>query len=505
MLGLLLVLLAQPDPAAKPPPPAAPTPRTRAMLARLEERVAMPFPKETPLDDVLQHIRRVAKKGPDDLGIPIYIDPMGLQRAERSLNSTVTIDEKAIPLKDALTRVLASLRLTYIVKDDVLIVTDVQGVRQEQKEVPVQACDATPATNALMARLEEPVKMPFGNETPLSDVLGYLERATAKPPDDQGIKVLVIPAGLEEVERSLNSTIQVDLEGVPLKTTLRLLLDQLGLACAIRDGRLIIHSRQGIRKLVRNAEAAEPPRGALVICGGGRLPESVRREFVRLAGGPKARIVVIPTASESADGPAAMLAEYLEPWNKQGVASVVLLHTRSRVKADEPGFTRPLEEATGVWFSGGDQSRVTDAYLGTAVERMLRGVLERGGVLGGTSAGAALMSRVMITGGHDKATMGTGFGFLTGCVVDQHALKRNRVNRLLGVLADHPELVGLAIDESTALVVVQGRWQVMGDSYLVACRAAGGGQPIRMDVFHDGDRGSLDDWKPRTAAAARQP
>jgi cyanophycinase len=239
------------------------------------------------------------------------------------------------------------------------------------------------------------------------------------------------------------------------------------------------------------------PRGALVICGGGGMPDSVTDEFVRLAGGPKARIVVIPTASGYADGPAADLAGFLEPWTRRGVASAVLLHTRSRARADEPAFTRPLEEATGVWFSGGDQSRVTEAYLGTAVERALGAVLERDGVLGGTSAGAAIMSRVMITGGQDRATVGTGFGFLPGAVVDQHALRRSRINRLLGVLADHPDLVGVAVDESTALVVRQGRWQVMGRSYVLACRSPGRGQPVQIDVFHDGDRGSLDDWKPR--------
>ena len=75
-------------------------------------------------------------------------------------------------------------------------------------------------------------------------------------------------------------------------------------------------------------------------------------------------------------------------------------------------------------------------------------------------------------------------------------LKRSRINRLLGVLADHPELVGVAVDESTALVVSQGRWQVMGDSYVVVCRSPGGGRPIRIDVLHDGDQGSIKDWKP---------
>ena len=237
------------------------------------------------------------------------------------------------------------------------------------------------------------------------------------------------------------------------------------------DGRGPRQSAGDLSPARTDRPAAGAPRGALVICGGGRLPESARREFVRLAGGPKAKIVAIPTASEDADGPAATLAEFTEPWRKQGVASAVLLHTRSRARADEPGFTRPLEEATGVWFSGGDQSRVTDAYLGTAVERALHAVLDRGGVLGGTSAGAALMSRVMITGGQDKATVGTGFGFLPGAVVDEHALWRNRVNRLLGVLADHPDLLGVAIDELTALVVREGRREVMGDSYVVTCRA----------------------------------
>jgi cyanophycinase len=247
-------------------------------------------------------------------------------------------------------------------------------------------------------------------------------------------------------------------------------------------------------------------RGSLVICGGGGLPERVRQTFIGLAGGRQAKIVVIPTASGDADGPAPVRAEFREPWDKRGVASAVLLHTRSRAKADEPGFARPLEEATGVWFSGGDQSRVTEVYLGTAVERALRHLLDRGGVIGGTSAGAALMSRVMITGGQDKATVGTGFGFLPGVIVDQHALRRNRLNRLIGVLADHPGLTGVAIDEATALLVRQGRWQVLGNSYVVVCRSPGAGKPSRFDVFHQGDEGSLDAWTVHpSSAGSRSP
>jgi cyanophycinase len=137
---------------------------------------------------------------------------------------------------------------------------------------------------------------------------------------------------------------------------------------------------------------------------------------------------------------------------------------------------------------------VTDAYLGTAVEKALRALLNRGGVIGGTSAGAAVMSRVMITGGQEKATVGTGFGFLPGAVVDQHALRLSRLNRLLGVLADHPDLAGVAIDEATALVVQGGKWRVMGGSYVVVCRAPAPGRPARLDVFHDGDAGELSAW-----------
>ena len=249
------------------------------------------------------------------------------------------------------------------------------------------------------------------------------------------------------------------------------------------------------------AQAASSPlspnaagRGALVICGGGGIPEPVHQEFLKLAGGTKAKVVVIPTASTDADGSDAVRGEFLEPWTKRGVASATLLHTRSRARADEPAFARVLDEATGVWFSGGDQSRVTEVYLGTAVERALNGVLDRGGVIGGTSAGAAIMSRVMITGGQARATLGTGFGFLPGAVVDQHALRRNRINRLLGVLAEHPDLTGVAVNEATALVVDRGRWRVVGNSYVAICRASVVGQPMRLDVFHDGDAGNLDAW-----------
>jgi hypothetical protein len=254
MFGLILVLIAQTKSAANPTPPSDLTPRTRAILQRLEEPISMEFPKEVPLEDVLVHFRRSLRKGLDEPAIPIHIDVHAIERTGRTMTSPVRLNEKAIAAKCALTRALVPLGWAYIVKDDVLIISDPQGIERERRERAVRACDASPASQALIARLEEPVRIPFPNETPLEDVLAYLQRATARSPDVPPIKVLLVPDGLREVRQSLASPIQADLEGVPLKTTLRLLLDQLGLGCVVKEGRLVIHSRQGISKLIRAAE-----------------------------------------------------------------------------------------------------------------------------------------------------------------------------------------------------------------------------------------------------------
>jgi len=234
-----------------------------------------------------------------------------------------------------------------------------------------------------------------------------------------------------------------------------------------------------------------PRGGALVICGGGGIPDPVRDRFLELAGGPRARILVIPTADRVADRPE--VEAVLDPWKDKGVASVALFHTRSHEQANNPEFVRPLTEATGVWFGGGQQLSLTEAYLGTEVERQLNALLERGGVIGGTSAGAAVMTRVMIAKGRTRAEVTEGFGFLPGVVVDQHFLKRNRLGRLLSVLTDHPDLIGLGIDERTA-VVVNVRNQllnVIGDSYVVACVPGPEGQSSRLEILRPGDETNL--------------
>ena len=239
------------------------------------------------------------------------------------------------------------------------------------------------------------------------------------------------------------------------------------------------------------ATAADPAGvpGTLLLCGGGTLPQPIFDEFLERAGGDAARVVVIPTASKN--------AEKLDPdtiqalWKDRGAPLVSVLHTRSRDEADREAFVGPLRQATGVWFSGGGQSRIARAYVGTAVERELAALLDRGGVVGGTSAGAAVQTRLMISGGNPKPRLGQGFDLLPGSVVDQHFLERHRKRRLLRVLADHPGLVGFGIDEGTALVVSGQRLQVLGRSTVTVLLGAGEGEGEHEIELRAGDEADL--------------
>ena len=232
----------------------------------------------------------------------------------------------------------------------------------------------------------------------------------------------------------------------------------------------------GIPRASLSAEAATPRidpvgiHGSLVIAGGGSLPDQVMDRFMKLAGGEKAPLVIIPTASRRADEEETK--SLLASWQDRKSASLTLLHTRSRDQANDPGFLKPLARATGIWFTGGIQSRVTEAYLGTLLEKELANLLNRGGVIGGSSAGAAIQSRVMIAGGSDEARLQTGFDLLPGTIIDQHFLARKRQARLIGAVKQHPLRVGLGIDEGTALVVRGRQMEVVGRSSVTVCLAA---------------------------------
>lgn len=176
--------------------------------------------------------------------------------------------------------------------------------------------------------------------------------------------------------------------------------------------------------------------------------------------------MLIPTAETETGFPdASVVADALR---RAGAATLTLLHTRDRHEADDSQFVTPLRTATGVWISGGRQYRLVDAYLGTLTEKEIGGVLDRGGVVGGTSAGASILASFLLRGapvgnamivapGYEK-----GFGFVRGVAIDQHLLARGRENDLLKVLKAHPLLLGIGVDEGTAAVIIGDRLQVMG-------------------------------------------
>src|SRR5262249_10791612 len=235
-----------------------------------------------------------------------------------------------------------------------------------------------------------------------------------------------------------------------------------------------------------NRTSGQEPAGWLVIVGGGSLPDEVRNRFLELADGKNARLVIIPTAHTRADHLETM-ASYAY-WKAQKVESVTFLHTRESDQANDPKFVKPLTQATGVWFVGGDQSLLMAPYRGSLVERELHKLLARGGVIGGTSAGASAMSRLMIVGGNPVARVGAGFGLLPGVVIDQHFQNRQRLPRLLGILARHPQYLGLGIDEETAVVVHRGQATILGNANVRLCLPGAGETPAQVCVLKAGEQ-----------------
>ncbi|HEX4610568.1 MAG TPA: cyanophycinase [Urbifossiella sp.] len=240
--------------------------------------------------------------------------------------------------------------------------------------------------------------------------------------------------------------------------------------------------------------------GPLVIVGGGKMPDDARKAFFDLAGGKKAKIVVVPTAAAEADDDA-KADGFLREWQALEPESVTLLHTRDRKTADDPAFSKALAEATGLWFSGGDQTKIAEAYRGTAAAKAFHALHARGGVVGGTSAGAAILSDPMIAGGTDTARVGPGLGFFPGFVVDQHFTQRKRLGRLQGMIAANPTLVGLGIDEATAVVARGRTFRVIGEGTVSIVIAKGAGKPPAFQVAKAG--GLFDTAQLRRAAANR--
>ena len=211
-----------------------------------------------------------------------------------------------------------------------------------------------------------------------------------------------------------------------------------------------------------------PASGTLVLAGGGTLGPDIFARFVELSGGPGAHIVVIPTAgADERYGPD---WEGLGPLRAAGATRITVLHTRDRRVADSPEFVRPLRTADGVWIPGGRQGRLVDTYLGTRTHAELGRVLRRGGVVGGSSAGASILASYLVRGSVESNEVlmapgyEEGFGFLRNAAVDQHVIARSRVHDMLLILQEHPRLLGIGLDEGTAIVVRGDRAEVLGRS-----------------------------------------
>jgi cyanophycinase len=231
-----------------------------------------------------------------------------------------------------------------------------------------------------------------------------------------------------------------------------------------------------------------PPRGTLMIIGGGggavdeesgrRVSEQLFRQFVKLAGGRNSKLVIVPTAASSDPD-----FDYQNPGelrlarNRLKMPHVTVVHTHDSKVADTEEFTKPIEEADAVWFGGGRQWRFVDAYGGTRAEKAFRGVLERGGAIGGSSAGATIQGsflargdtrgpQIMI-GDHQR-----GFGYISNVAIDQHLIARKRQNDLIELLSDpkgkmsgqfnRKAMLGVGIDEDSAIVVRGDQFEVVG-------------------------------------------
>jgi cyanophycinase len=223
-----------------------------------------------------------------------------------------------------------------------------------------------------------------------------------------------------------------------------------------------------ISPLAKPPATLGPPNGTLVIVGGGGMPKVIFDKFFEAAGGRDAKIVVVPTAGSGVDYDESTSS--VKMFKREGATNVHLLHTHDPKVADSEEFVAVLRDAKAVWFGGGRQWRLVDAYLGTKTESAIRGVLERGGVIGGSSAGATIQASYLVRGapegnhimmapGHER-----GFGYISNCAIDQHLLARKRENDMLPVIRKHPHLLGIGIDESTALVVHGNTAEVIGKS-----------------------------------------
>jgi cyanophycinase len=227
--------------------------------------------------------------------------------------------------------------------------------------------------------------------------------------------------------------------------------------------------------LAQDAPEYGPAKGTLVVVGGGPLEGSgILEKFIELAGGKNAKFVIVPTAggNKNADGTVRVYQEeeVLKSWKEKGLTNVHMLHTHDPKVANSEEFAKVLSDANAVWFNGGRQWNLVDSYADTLTYREFNKVLERGGVIGGSSAGATIQGQFLVRGAvsGSEAVIApepehqTAFGFLRKTAIDQHINTRNRWDDIIPLIKKYPDLLGIGLSEVTAIIVKGDKFEVMG-------------------------------------------
>jgi len=217
-------------------------------------------------------------------------------------------------------------------------------------------------------------------------------------------------------------------------------------------------------------ESHGPASGTLMVIGGA-ASDIFYAKFMELVGGADAPIVIIPTAITSDSLTAEDLDRFKNSFIEKGFTQVTVLHTRDREVANSKDFVKPIKNAAGIWFSGGRQWRHADSYLDTRTHKAFFELLERGGVIAGSSAGATIQGSYLARGDTQKNTimMGDheeGLGFITNVAIDQHLFARNRQFDMFEILENRPDLLGIGLDEDTGIIVQGNQFTVFGNSYV---------------------------------------
>lgn len=260
-------------------------------------------------------------------------------------------------------------------------------------------------------------------------------------------------------------------------------------------------------------------KGNLFIIGGGSIPDYMIKEYTNLAGGKDSKFLIIPFASSEQEF---AINSFTKKLNSAGCTNIVsVIGTKEQIDADSN--LAKLTNVKGVFFTGGDQSKLTGVLLGTKFLEKIKEIYNKGGTIGGTSAGAAVISEVMLTGNEklntdtvnsytfikkDNIETAKGFGFLTNAIIDQHFIKRKRLNRLISIVIENPKLLGIGIDESTAIIVKPNdTFEVIGESNVIVFDATKSKNisvnkngnlsvnDIKMHLLKEGDQFNLKNLK----------